>query len=415
MVGRYDVAVVGGGLIGLATARALLLQGVRSLVVLEAEDRIAAHQSGHNSGVIHSGLYYRPGSLKARLCASGRESMYRFCEAEGIPYRRSGKLVVATAEREIAVLRELERRGRANGLEGLEYIGRERFRELEPEVDGIAALWVREAGIVDYVRVAEALARIVRESGGEIRTSARVHAVKRRQGGLDVITSSGDVSASLLVNCAGLHSDRVARLCGTDPGVRIVPFRGEYHELVGAARGLIRNPIYPVPDPALPFLGVHFTPTIDGRVEVGPNAVLAWKREGYRHRDVSLRDVAEVLTYGGFWRLARKYWRSGVAELARSLSKERLVRELQRLVPRVQATDLVPGPGKSGVRAQAVDANGKLVDDFVIVHGERSVHVLNAPSPAATASLSIGAHVAQEVLAHLPPGVASPRSAMATS
>ena len=413
MVGRYDVAIVGGGLIGLATARALVLHGVRSLVVLEAEDRLAAHQSGHNSGVIHSGLYYRPGSLKARMCTSGREAMYRFCEAEGIPYRRSGKLVVATAEREIPVLRELERRGRANGLEGLEYIGRERFRELEPEVDGIAALWVREAGIVDYVRVAEALARIVRESGGEIRTGARVHAVRRGQGGLEIITASGDVRASLMVNCAGLHSDRVARLCGTDPGVRIVPFRGEYHELVGAARGLIRNPIYPVPDPALPFLGVHFTPTIDGRVEVGPNAVLAWKREGYRHRDVSLRDVAEVLTYGGFWRLARKYWRSGVAELARSLSKERLVRELQRLVPRVQAADLVPG--KSGVRAQAVDAQGKLVDDFVIVHGERSVHVLNAPSPAATASLSIGAHIAQEVLAHLPPGVASPRPATAVS
>ncbi len=413
MVGRYDVAVIGGGLIGLATARALLCRGVRSLVVLEAEDRVAAHQSGHNSGVIHSGLYYRPGSLKARMCTRGRESMYRFCEAEGIPYRRSGKLVVATAEREIPVLRELERRGRANGLEGLEYIGRDRFRELEPEVDGIAALWVREAGIVDYVRVAEALARIVRESGGEIRTGARVHAVKRRQGGLEVVTSAGEVSASLLINCAGLHSDRVARLCGTDPGVRIVPFRGEYHELVGPARGLIRNPIYPVPDPALPFLGVHFTPTIDGRVEVGPNAVLAWKREGYRHRDLSPRDVAEVFTYGGFWRLARKYWRSGVAEFARSLHKGRLVRELQRLVPRVQAADLVPG--KSGVRAQAVDAKGKLVDDFVIAYGERSVHVLNAPSPAATASLGIGAHIAQEVLAHLPLRIVSPRAGAAIS
>jgi len=413
VVGRYEVAVVGGGLIGLATARALILHGVRSVVVLEAEDRVAAHQSGHNSGVIHSGLYYRPGSLKARLCARGRESMYRFCEAEGIPYRRSGKLVVATAEREIPVLRELERRGRANGLKGLEYIGRERFRELEPEVDGIAALWVREAGIVDYARVAEALARIVRESGGEIRTGARVQAVKRGLGSLDIVTSSGDVNASLLINCAGLHSDRVARLCGTDPGVRIVPFRGEYHELVGSARNLIRNPIYPVPDPTLPFLGVHFTPTIDGRVEVGPNAVLAWKREGYRHRDVSFRDVAEVLTYGGFWRLARKHWRHGVTEFARSLHKGRLVRELQRLVPRVQAADLAPG--KSGVRAQAVDANGKLVDDFVIAYGERSIHVLNAPSPAATASLEIGAHIAQEALAHLPPRVVSPRPATAIS
>ena len=339
--------------------------------------------------------------------------MYRFCEAEGIPHRRSGKLVIATSERELPVLRELERRGRANGLEGLESIGRDRLRELEPEVDGIAALWVREAGIVDYARVAEALARIVRESGGEIRTGARVHAVKRRQGGLDVVTSSGDVAASLLINCAGLHSDRVARLCGADPGVKIVPFRGEYHELVGPARGLIRNPIYPVPDPALPFLGVHFTPTIDGRVEVGPNAVLAWKREGYRHRDLSLRDVAEVLSYGGFWSLARRHWRSGVAEFARSLHKGRLVRELQRLVPRVQAADLVPG--KSGVRAQAVDAKGKLVDDFVIVYGDRTVHVLNAPSPAATASLSIGAQIAEEALARLSPRVAPPRPATATS
>lgn len=413
MQGQYDVAVVGGGLIGLATARALVARGVRSLVVLEAEARVAAHQSSHNSGVIHSGLYYRPGSLKARTCALGRDAMYRFCEAEGIPHRRSGKLVVATSERELPVLRELERRGRANGLEGLESIGRDRLRELEPEVDGIAALWVREAGIVDYARVAEALARIVRDAGGEIRTGARVHAVKRRQGGLEVVTASGDVGASLLINCAGLHSDRVARLCGADPGVRIVPFRGEYHELVGPARGLIRNPIYPVPDPALPFLGVHFTPTIDGRVEVGPNAVLAWRREGYRHRDLSLRDVAEVLSYGGFWSLARRHWRSGVAEFARSLHRGRLVRELQRLVPRVQAADLVPG--KSGVRAQAVDAQGKLVDDFVIVYGDRTVHVLNAPSPAATASLSIGAQIAEEALARLSPRVVSPGPATAIS
>jgi len=411
--GQYDVAVVGGGLIGVATARALVARGVRSLVVLEAEARVAAHQSSHNSGVIHSGLYYRPGSLKARTCALGRDAMYRFCEAEGIPHRRSGKLVVATSERELPVLRELERRGRANGLEGLESIGRDRLRELEPEVDGIAALWVREAGIVDYARVAEALARIVRDAGGEIRTGARVHAVKRRQGGLEVVTASGDVGASLLINCAGLHSDRVARLCGADPGVRIVPFRGEYHELVGPARGLIRNPIYPVPDPALPFLGVHFTPTIDGRVEVGPNAVLAWRREGYRHRDLSLRDVAEVLSYGGFWSLARRHWRSGVAEFARSLHRGRLVRELQRLVPRVQAADLVPG--KSGVRAQAVDAQGKLVDDFVIVYGDRTVHVLNAPSPAATASLSIGAQIAEEALARLSPRVVSPGPATAIS
>lgn len=392
---RYEVVVIGGGIVGTATAMALVERGVRSPLVLEAENRLAAHQSGHNSGVIHSGLYYRPGSLKARNCVAGREAMYRFCEEEGVPHQRSGKLVVATRPQEIPALDELERRGRANGLKGLRRLSGAELRETEPEVRGITGLWVAEAGMADFGSVTAAFGRRVERGGGEIRTGARVLGVRPESGGLVVLTSRGEVHTRVLVNCAGLQCDRVARMCDVDPGVRIIPFRGEYYELVPERRHLVRTAIYPVPDPALPFLGVHFTRTVDGKVEAGPNAVLAWKREGYRHCHISVRDLASTFAYPGFWSMAGRHWRSGLAEMRRSFDKARFVHDLQLLVPNVREEDLVRG--KSGVRAQAVDRTGKLLDDFHIVHGSRSLHLLNAPSPAATSSISIGRSLADLV------------------
>jgi (S)-2-hydroxyglutarate dehydrogenase len=396
---RYDVAVIGGGIVGLATARALLGRGIRHVIVLEAEPELAAHQTGHNSGVIHSGLYYKAGSLKAQNCIAGREAMYRYCEDSGIEHRRSGKIIVATRTDELGRLEELQRRGQGNGLQDLRIIGTAELHELEPEVDAVAGMWIREAGIVNYGDVARGFAADILEQGGEIRRSARVVAVRDSPAASEVITEGGSVVASMVVNCGGLQSDRIARMCGVEPGVMIIPFRGEYYDVSPGARSLVRNPIYPVPDPAFPFLGVHLTPTIDGRVEAGPNAVLAFRREGYRRTDVSMRDLAEVLTFPGFRRLAADHWRYGLAEMKRSLLKRLFVRDLQRLVPRIQASDL--SAGKSGVRAQAVDANGRLLDDFHIVRGDRSVHVLNAPSPAATASISIGRRIADDVISGL--------------
>ena len=393
----YQVGVVGGGIIGLATARALLEGGMRRVVVLEAEERIATHQTGHNSGVIHSGLYYKPGSLKAQNCLTGRDALYRYCEDKGIPHRRSGKIIVATRKEELQGLELLRRRGRANGLQALRIMDWRELRELEPEVDGIAGMRVREAGIVDYSEVAAAFRRDIDARGGEVRTDSRVVSAALRGGRHFLETSSDPVEANMVVNCAGLQCDRVARLFGVDPGVVMVPFRGEYYDLVPSASELVKNPIYPVPDPAFPFLGVHLTPTIQGTVEAGPNAVLAFKREGYRKSDFSLRDFAEVLAYPGFRRLAARHWRYGWSELVRSFSKRLFVKAVQRLVRRITDGDLLPG--KSGVRSQAVDPGGSLLDDFHIVHGERSVHVLNAPSPAATSSLSIGSGIARHVLA----------------
>jgi (S)-2-hydroxyglutarate dehydrogenase len=395
----YDVAVVGGGIVGLATAMALAERARRTVIVLEAEDRLAAHQSGRNSGVIHSGLYYDPGSLKARTCREGRDAMYAFCHEEGVPCRRTGKLVVATRADELPRLSLLEERGRANGLHGLRRLDPAALREIEPEARGVAALWVEETGVVGFAAVAAAYARRVERAGGEVRTSARVHAVRRDGAGLVLETARGEVRAALLVNCAGLHCDRVARLCGVEPGVHIVPFRGEYYELRPERRDLVRNLVYPVPDPALPFLGVHFTRTIDGRVEAGPNAVLALKREGYRRWDVSLPDLFDTVLFPGFWRMARQHWHTGLDEWRRSLSPRRFVEALQRLVPAVQETDV--RPAGSGVRAQAVDAAGRLLSDFHIVADRRSVHVLNAPSPAATASIAIGRAVAAQALEQL--------------
>lgn len=394
---REDVVVIGGGIVGLATARALLLRrAAERVVVLEAETRVAAHQTGRNSGVVHSGLYYKPGSSKAENCAAGREAMYRYCEERGVPFKRCGKVVVATREDERPRLEELRLRGTANGLRDLRIMDRAELRELEPEVDGIAGLHVTEAGIVDYGEVARRFAEDVLAAGGEIRTGARVHAVEVRGGAHHLETSSGTFESVVLVNCAGLQCDRVARMCGVEPDVAIVPFRGEYYELTPEASALVRNPIYPVPDPAFPFLGVHLTPTIHGRVEAGPNAVLAFRREGYRKTDISPRDLGEVLGFPGFWALARRHWRYGLSEIVRSLDKKRFVAAVQRLVPAIESGHLVPG--KTGVRAQAVARDGRLLDDFHIVQDGRSVHVLNAPSPAATASLSIGEHIADRVV-----------------
>jgi L-2-hydroxyglutarate oxidase len=359
-----------------------------SVVVLEAEDRLAVHQSGHNSGVIHSGLYYRPDSLKAELCIAGRRSLVRFCVQEEIPFVRCGKLVVATRPSELGRLDELERRGRANGLSGLQRLVGEEIAEVEPHAAGIAALRVPETGIVDFRAVAEAYGRRVEERGGRIVTGARVVAVRKDGAGLAVETTQGATGCRLLVNCAGLESDRVARLCGAAVDVRIVPFRGEYYELAVERRGLVKGLIYPVPDPRFPFLGVHLTRRIGGEVEAGPNAVLAWKRTGYRRGSFAREDAAEIVSWPGFWRLAARYAGIGAYEALRSHSKRLFVRDLQRLVPELRAADLEPGG--SGIRAQALDRKGALVDDFRIVSSERAIHLLNAPSPGATASIAIG-------------------------
>lgn len=390
--GSFDVAVIGGGIVGLATAMALSERPGRRIAVLEAEDRLAAHQTGHNSGVIHSGLYYKPGSMKARTCAQGREALYRFCEEHGIPFERCGKVVIATSEDEIPRLDELERRGRANGLMGIRRLRAEEIRELEPNASGIAGLLVPETGIVEFTRVAEAYADVVRAAGGEVRLGARILAARRGSGCLILETTRGETRARVLVNCGGLQCDRIARFCGIDPGIHIVPFRGEYYDVAPGRRSLIRNLIYPVPDPRFPFLGVHFTRRVDGSVEAGPNAVLAFKREGYRRWDLSARDMLDYTFFFGFWRMAAKHGRMAIGEFYRSFLKGAFVRALQRLVPSIEAEDLAPGG--SGVRAQALDRRGKLLDDFHIVEGERMIHVLNAPSPAATASIAIGRAIA---------------------
>jgi len=388
----YDIAIIGGGIIGLATALALSEAGVQSLIVLEAESQVAAHQTGHNSGVIHSGLYYKPGSLKATLCATGREQLYTFCTQHGIAHDRCGKLVVATDDGELPRLQALAERGRANGLAVIELRGEE-LQAYEPHVTGIAGLWAPETGIVDYTQITQAYARDVQSAGGVVRTAWKLTACQRTPATLVLESAQGEVECRALIACAGLQADRIARLCGVEPGVRIVPFRGEYYELAPEGRGLVKNLIYPVPDPQFPFLGVHFTRKIQGGVEAGPNAVLALRREGYGKASFSSRDVWDMGTYGGFWKLAQRYWRMGGGEFYRSFSKYAFWRALRRLTPDIEIDDLIPAG--AGVRAQALAPNGQLVDDFHVVDAYRMIHVLNAPSPAATASLSIGRYLAQ--------------------
>jgi L-2-hydroxyglutarate oxidase len=374
---------------GLATARALqsARPGLR-IAVLEKEAAVAAHQTGHNSGVMHSGIYYRPGSAKAINCVRGYRLLREFCDTNGVPYEICGKLLVATTEREVAALSGLRERGEANGLTGIRSVPGDSLRDYEPHVAGRAALWVPQTGIIDYTRVAQTLAQRFQEGGGTIRLGEAVTGIRRGETRTEVITERDSYPAKLLINCAGLQSDRIAALGGARLDVRIVPFRGEYYTLREEKRHLVRNLIYPVPDPAFPFLGVHFTRGIDGAVEAGPNAVFAFRREGYRKTDLSLSDLAESLAWPGFRKIALRHFRTGIGEFYRSWSKAAFTRALQRLVPDIRAGDLQPGG--AGVRAQACSRDGKLIDDFLIVPERGAIHLLNAPSPAATSCLAIG-------------------------
>jgi len=390
----YDVAIVGGGIVGLATARALSEAAPRTrLVILEKEADFGRHQTGHNSGVIHSGIYYKPGSFKARLCVEGARLMMEFCDKRGIAFERCGKVIVATSTRELPRLQALYERGVANGVPGVAMIDAARLKEIESHATAIAAIHSPNTAIVDYGQVAAALARELADRGAAFELNFRVTTIARRQDGLSIGAPDREVTARRLVNCAGLYSDVVARLAGARPDVRIVPFRGEYYMLRPDRRFLVNGLIYPVPDPEFPFLGVHFTRTIHGDVEAGPNAVLAFAREGYRIGRVSLGELGGTLAYRGFWAMVRRYWRTGTFEMYRSLSTSAFVRALQRLVPEIQADDV--RRGGAGVRAQALARDGSLVDDFRIVAADDAVHVLNAPSPGATASLAIGRYVAR--------------------
>lgn len=390
-----DLIVIGGGIVGLATAYQFTRRFPdRRAIVLEKEAQLAAHQTSHNSGVLHSGIYYKPGSLKALNCRAGKQEMEAFCAAEDIEFELCGKVIVATAPHELAVLEEIYQRGQANGVQ-CEMIDRKRLGELEPHAAGLQAIHVPETGIVSFRQVCERLAQRIRESGSEVVTRARVLHLDRRGSTIVVQTSAGEFSGGMVVNCAGLHSDRVTALGGQRPAARIVPFRGEYYELRPEARHLCRNLIYPVPDPKFPFLGVHFTRMIDGSVECGPNAVLAMAREGYRKSDFNLADFMDAATYPGFLKLAARHWRAGSGEMWRSLSKAAFVKALQRLVPEIRAEHLEPAP--SGVRAQAVAPEGKMVDDFLIQEAGRIINVCNAPSPAATSSLSIGRTIVERL------------------
>jgi L-2-hydroxyglutarate oxidase len=388
-----DLAIIGGGIVGLATAIALSEAHPRlRLIMLEKEPQIASHQTGHNSGVIHSGIYYKPGSLKARLTVDGARRMKQFCDIHGLKWEACGKVIVATDEKELPRLANIYERGQANGLSGLKMLSAEEVREYEPNCRAVRAIHVPETGIVDYVQVAGKMAELLQQRGARILTSARVTAIRRQGSGLVLESAQGPVEARYLVNCGGLHSDRVAELMGVTPEVRIIPFRGEYYMLRAERRSIVRGLIYPVPDPEFPFLGVHFTRTIHGDVEAGPNAVLAFAREGYSLGTVRPGEFLGTLGYPGFWRMARKYWRVGAFEMYRSASKAAFVRSLQKLVPDIAIGDLERGG--AGVRAQAVAPDGGLVDDFKISVTPGAVHVVNAPSPAATASLAIGRHVA---------------------
>lgn len=393
-----DVAIIGGGIVGLATGYQLArLFPAKKLVLLEKEPELAAHQTGRNSGVIHSGVYYKPGSLKAVNCREGRKALIEFCRQEGVAHEICGKVIVAIDENETPRLERIYERGQANGVT-CELVGRERLHELEPHAAGVRAIHVPDAGIVDYKGVCARLAAQIEQAGGNILNNALVTAMRTDGDRTRLTSTAGEISARLIVNCTGLFADRVTALGGFVPPAKIVPFRGEYYELVPTAEHLCRNLIYPVPDPDFPFLGVHFTRMALGGVECGPNAVLAFAREGYRLRDVNLRDLAESLTYPGFLRLAARNWRMGLGELWRSISKRAFVKALQRLVPEIQVSHLHSAP--AGVRAQALAPDGSLVDDFSIVENERIVNVLNAPSPAATASLNIGRLIVDRLAKH---------------
>ncbi|HIM47243.1 MAG TPA: L-2-hydroxyglutarate oxidase [Dehalococcoidia bacterium] len=390
---QYDIVIIGGGILGLSTAMQLLERSPQwRVAVVEKEEELATHQTGHNSGVMHSGIYYRPGSRKAQFCVAGLNNMIKFCEENEIEFQQCGKVIVALHESELGRLQDLYERGTANGVPDLEIVGPERLKEIEPHTAGVRALWAPHTGIVDFTKVAAAFANKFHQAGGDIFTGAAVKKITRSTGSVSLETTKGTLQAKYLINCAGLYADKVASMTGENVGVRIIPFRGEYYTLRQESHHLVSGLIYPVPDPQFPFLGVHFTRNIKGHVEAGPNAVMALRREGYRKRDFSLGDSLGNLAYPGFWKMALKYWKIGMGEVYRSYSRRVFLRDLQRLLPEIQNSDLASGG--SGVRAQAVARDGSLLDDFSIIQSGDAIHVLNAPSPGATSSLAIGEHIA---------------------
>jgi L-2-hydroxyglutarate oxidase LhgO len=387
-----DIAIIGAGIVGLAVGLQLTRRHPQlKLLILEKETKVAAHQTGHNSGVLHSGLYYKPGSLKARLCVEGRSWMVNFCREHGIPVDICGKVIVATAEEEFPLLRELVYRGEANGVAGLRELDASQIRELEPHVSGLRGIHVPATGITDFARICYKLAELLEQRNCQVLTGHEVKLIKKEPGAILLETAAATIRARYMINCAGLHSDSIARMTGADLGVRIVPFRGEYYELIPSRQTLVRNLVYPVADPRFPFLGVHFTRRIGGGIEAGPNAVFSFKREGYSRTSFSFEDTLTSVFFQGFWRMAGKHWRTGLGEMHRSWNKKAFTRALQKLLPELQEEDLQPGG--SGVRAQAIDRSGKLLDDFYITSQDRILHVLNVPSPAATASLVIAREI----------------------
>jgi L-2-hydroxyglutarate oxidase len=392
----FDIIVIGGGIIGTSVALSIQKSKKSNILLIETEKQLAKHQTGNNSGVIHSGLYYKPGSLKAKNCSDGRKLLYEFCEEHGIPHNRCGKIVIATKKSELTALDELYNRGIANGLKGIKKLSAEEIKNYEPNATGLAGLFVPQTGIVDYYKVTNKFAQLFSEHGGTIETNNKFLSIQISYDELVVITTKEEYKTKLIVNCGGLYSDRIAKLCGINPGLQIIPFRGEYYKLKKEKEYLVRNLIYPVPDPRFPFLGVHFTRMINGGVEAGPNAVLALKREGYKKTDFSFIDFSQMIFYSGFWKMAAKYYKMGFEEFYRSYNKKAFVSALQKLIPEIQVNDIETGG--AGVRAQALTPDGKLVDDFRIIETERMIHVLNAPSPAATASISIGRRIAEMAL-----------------
>lgn len=396
---QRDIIIIGGGIVGLSSAYHLLLKNPSlNILLLEKEEHLAAHQTGHNSGVIHSGIYYKPGSLKAQNCLNGYRMLLEFCTQHNIPFDLCGKIIVATTEKELPELEKLYQRGLENGLADIRYVSQEEIKQYEPHVNGLKALHVPYTGIIDYTVVCQKLAELIEAAGGEIKTGQKVSDIQINANGVEISTGNAVYQGKLMVNCAGLFCDKVAEMAGEEANTRIIPFRGEYYMIKPEKKHLVKNLIYPVPDPDFPFLGVHFTRMIDGGVEAGPNAVFAFKREGYHRTDVDITEMFESLTWPGFQKVMQKYWKTGLGEFYRSFSKTAFTRALQRLIPSIREDDLMEG--ESGVRAQACDRTGGLLDDFKIIERPNAVHILNAPSPAATSSLSIGTTIAELTLKH---------------
>lgn len=390
---KYDFIVIGAGIVGLATALKILEKNPKAkLLILEKENEVARHQTGNNSGVIHSGIYYKPGSLKAKNCISGYKQLLQFCDEENIDYKICGKVIVAVSEKEIPILNNIYERGILNGLKNLRKISSEEIKEVEPHADGLAGIFVSQTGIIDFTAVARKYLEVIHRKGGEVKFNQKVKSIKKSNGQIEIKTLGETYLSNYLISCAGLYSDKIAKLTHSHLPIRIIPFRGEYYKLKDERKSLVKALIYPVPNPAFPFLGVHFTRMMDGSVEAGPNAVLSFKREGYSKFDFNFNDTLDTFLWPGFWAIAKKYWRIGFGEFYRSYNKQAFVKALQKLIPEIQKSDLITGG--AGVRAQACDKEGGLIDDFYIVEDKNIIHVCNAPSPAATASLAIGDHIA---------------------